>query len=501
MKVKVRLVPIVAIALLAILTLVTRYYALGPETGDIDEATFTIVAQSVLRGALPYELALDNKPAGFFYILSGVMGLFGQSNTVVRVFGSAMIFAAAIALLDVCRRYVSLGLATTLAALFIVAQASDIGNSTKSETIANLFVMLSLLVLLRWPGSNRASFTAGVLVSAGVLCRSNLSYLALGLALLHLAGLFWPAKLRLRRTGVVALGLGGLLPLALLILPYALGDELHLLWVGAVEVAFSQASASGGGFVGRMIMLPHSFVRILPGAAGALLVVAGIGIWQLRRTLLQRPELSRDAWLVGFYVVAIETSIIMSGTFYNHYMLQILGPLLVLAAIGLAGVDWSWRRWSVRFAMLGIVGSVLWFAPQGLFLAWQQVRGEVPRPIEAAAAVIRPELRPEDRIWATGWTHLILVYLDKDPILPVAAFPSNLTKAVIVAPLIRAGLMPEDGAHAAFSLLPRYITNDRAGAPRQLDDADAVEFDRRYRLIHSGEGVFVYRLLDEGGAT
>ena len=65
MKVKVRLVPLVAIALLGILTLATRYYALGPETGDIDEATFTIVAQSVLRGALPYELALDNKPAGF----------------------------------------------------------------------------------------------------------------------------------------------------------------------------------------------------------------------------------------------------------------------------------------------------------------------------------------------------------------------------------------------------------------------------------------------------
>lgn len=491
---RLKLNPALAILLLALLTLATRYYALAPETGDIDEATFTIVAQSVLRGALPYELALDNKPAGFFYILAGVMGLFGQSNTVVRVLGGVAILATAVVLLDVCRRYVSLGLATGLAALFVVAQAGDIGNSTKSELIANLFVLLSLAAFIRWPGSNRASFAAGVLVSIAVLCRTNLAYLALGLALLHLAAVAWPARLGLKRTSIVALGAGGLVPLALLMLPYALRGELQLLWIGAVETALSQASASGGGVVGRLIMLPHSFVRILPGAAGVLLVVAGIGIWQLRKTLKLQPQLSRDAWMAAFHVAMIEFSILMSGTFYNHYMLQVLAPLLVLGAIGLAGAHWDWRRWTTRLTALVVALSVLWFAPQGLLLGWQQVRGEVARPIAKAADVIRADLAPADQVWATGSTHLILVYLDRDPILPVAAFPSNLTKDVIVAPLVAAGLMPADGAHAALELRPRYVTTNDEGPPWQLDEADKLDFQRLYRLVHSGDGIFVYQL-------
>jgi len=490
-----RLTPATAILLLALLTLATRYYALGPETGDIDEATFMIVAQSVLRGALPYELALDNKPAGLFYVLAGVMGLFGQGSAVVRVFGGVLILATAVTLLGICRRYVSLGLATALAALFIAAQAGDIGNSTKSELIANLFVMLALLAILQWPNRNRASFGAGVLVSAAVLCRSNLAYLALALVLLHLAAVLWPARLGLRRSSILALAAGGLIPLALLVLPYALRGELYLLWVGAVQVPLSQAGGSGGGLIGRLIMLPHSFVRILPEVTGVLLVVAGIGIWQLRKVLQQRPELSRDAGLVAFFAVAIEFSILMSGTFYNHYMLQMLAPLLALAAIGLAGAEWDWRRWSARFIALGIAGAVLWFAPQGLYLAWQQVRGEVPRPIEAAAAAIRPELRPEDRVWATGSTHAILLYLNKNPILPVAAFPSNLTKDVIVRPLTMAGLMPEDGAHAAFALRPRFVITSREQPPGQLSEADQMEFGARYELWRSGDGVFVYRLM------
>lgn len=496
---KLRLTPALAFLLLALLTLATRFYALGPETGDIDEATFTVVAQSVLRGALPYEMALDNKPAGFFYILSGAMGLFGQSNTVVRVFGGVAILATAVVLLGVCRRYVSLGLATGLAALFVVAQAGDIGNSTKSELIANLFVLLSLLALVHWPGRNRASFAAGVPVSIAVLCRTNLAYLALGLALLHLAAVIWPVKLGLKRTSIVALGVGGLIPLALLMLPYALRGELHLLWIGAVETAFSQASASGGGIVGRLVMLPHSFVRILPAATGVLLVVAGIGIWQLRKTLRLRPELSRDTGLAAFYVAVIEFSILMSGTFYNHYMLQVLAPLLVFGAIGLAGAEWDWRRWATRFTALGVSASVLWFSPQSVLLGWQQARGEVARPIAAAADFIRADLQPADKVWATGSTHLILVYLDRDPILPVAAFPSNLTKDVIVAPLVAAGLMPADGPHAALELRPRYVTTNDDAPPRQLGVADKLEFQRLYRLVHSGDGIFVYRL--DGGST
>jgi len=489
---------VAAIIGLVALAFVARYYLLAPETGDIDEATFVVVAQSVLRGALPYETALDNKPAGFFYVLAGAMALFGRNVEVVRLFGSALVAGAALVLWILGRRYLSIVMATALAALFVMAQAGAIGDSTKSELVANLFVSASLLALVSLPGRNRDSFIAGLLIGCAVLSRTNLAYLALAVTLLHLAAVVRPDVVGLKRSGILALAAGGLLPLGLLVLPYALRGELQLLWIGVVEVAWSQAQGSRDAFE-RLILLPHSFVRILPSLAGLLLVVCGIGIWRTRAVLRERPELWRDVLLGWVYLVAIEFSVVMSGPFYNHYMLQVLPPLVLLGAIGFSGYEWSWRNWTPRLLAAGVGGGLLWFGALGVMTVWQQATGRLERPLRQAAVAMAPELGAKDRVWATGSTQLIYYYLDRDPILPVAVFPSNLTKAVIVAPLVRAGLMPNDGPHAALELRPRFVVTTSAEPPRQLSEADRQRFAEAYELWHSDGGVFVYRLSEELG--
>ena len=453
--------PWMAVVALIGLAFATRYYLLAPETGDIDEATFMVVAQSALRGALPYELALDNKPAGFFYVLAGLMLLFGQSIESVRLFGSAVVAATALVLWLLCRRYLSLAMATALAALFIVAQAGAIGDSTKSELVANLFVASSLLGLVALPGRNLGSFVAGLLLGCAVLMRTNLAYLALAVALLHLVALVWPGTAGLKRGGILALAVGGLLPLTVLMLPYALRGELQLLWIGAVEIAWSQAQGSRD-VLARLILLPHSFVRILPSLAGLLVVICGAGIWRTRAILRQRPELRSDVLLGWLYLLAIEFSIIMSGAFFNHYMLQVLPPLMLLGAIGFSGSAWALRQWMPRFIAAGVVGGFAWFGGLGVVVAWQQMHGELDRPLQRAATAMADELRDEDRVWATGSTQLIYFYLGKDPILPVAAFPANLARQVIVGPLARAGLMSADGPHAALALRPRWVITTAA---------------------------------------
>jgi hypothetical protein len=387
-------------------------------------------------------------------------------------------------------------MATALAGLFVVAQAGVIGDSTKSELVANLFVAASLLGLVALPRRNLGSFVAGLLLGCAVLTRTNLAYLALAVALLHLVALVRPGTAGLKRGEILALGVGGLLPLGALMLPYALRGELQLLFIGAVEIAWSQAQGSRDALA-RLILLPHSFVRILPSLAGLLVVLCGVGIWRTRAIWGQRPELRRDVLFGWLYLVAIEFSIIMSGAFYNHYMLQVLPPLVLLGAIGFSGSAWTLRHWVPRFIAAGILGGLAWFGGLGIVVAWQQIQGELDRPLQRAATAMAADLRAEDRVWATGNMQLIYFYLGKDPILPVAAFPSNLAKDVIVRPLARAGLMPEDGPHAAFALKPRWVITATAEPPGQLGEADRARFAELYEVWHSGNRVVVYRLIEE----
>jgi hypothetical protein len=486
---------VLALVFIIVLTFATQYYALRPETLDIDEATFMIVAQSALRGSLVYEHAFDNKPAGFFYLLAGVMGLFGQNSAVVRLFGDLSIALAAAAMLSLARRYVSLGIATGIVALFVVAQAGDLANSTKSEVVANAFVALSLVAYIRWPQSNWASFGAGLLIGCAVLVRTNLAYLALALALMHVIAAFRPDRFGLKRSSIFALAIGGLLLLGTLMIPYALQGQLQLLWVGLVEVPLSQA-VGGRDLLGRIIMVPHLLVRLLPGFSATFVIVAAIGIFRLHRVLAVRPELRRDAMLGWVYAAAIAVSIAQSGAFEDHYILQLFPPMLLLAAIGFSETKWSARSWPLWIMRIGIVAGVAWFVPASMGLVWDQVRGSVDRHQLEAANAIRTELAPDDLIWAVGREHIALLYLNRDPVLPVVAFPGNIVNGPIVTPLIRAGLMPENAPHAIIQMRPRFIVASRPGAPSPLSGDDKAVFDQSYDLWHSGGGTYVYRLRD-----
>lgn len=478
---------------LLLLALLTRHYILAPETGDIDEATFAVVAQSVLRGYLPYEMALDNKPAGFFYLLAGIMAVFGESVATVRLFGTALVGATAVALLTLCRRYLPLPTAATLAALFVVANAGDIGNSTKSELVANLFVSLSLLVLVKAKG-NWASLWSGLLISCAVLSRTNLAYLAAALAVVHLVATFRPGTLGFRREAILALGIGGLVPLSLLMLPYIARGDLHLLWLGAVEVALAH-SQGRRDILGMIVLLPHSIVRVLPSLAGLLIVMGGIALWSLwtRRSALS-ADTRRDVLLALTYLAAIQLSVLMSGTFYNHYMLQLLPPIVLLVAVGLGDPTWRLGGPINQLAQVAVGLGAAWYGWLGMLVLADQVSGRLERPLQAAAQLVSNEIAPEDKVWAAGSTQLILFYLNRDPVVPVAAFPPNLARPSITAPLERAGRMPSGGASAVLEMRPRYVVNSAPGAPSQLSEVEGEMFLEHYDLLWSEGRIHLYRL-------
>ncbi|WP_417308879.1 ArnT family glycosyltransferase [Devosia sp.] len=482
-------------AALILLAFATQHYALGSEQIDVDEATFMVVAQSVLRNGLPYIEALDNKPPLFFLILAGGMAAMGETVEAVRLFGDAAIAATAVILFVLCKRYVSQALAFALAAAFVVSHAGHLGESTNSEIIANLFVATSLLVLASLPNSNRASYAAGVMIGCAVLVRTNLVYLALGVTLLHLFAIYRPAAIGLRRWSVIALSFGGLTPLLAVVGLFALHGQLPLLWVAAVELPLEYAR-SRTGTVG-LVWIPLGFLRLVPGVSSVIVLLLILGLGSVMSLLRQDAPKTflRDRVIFATFLVSICLSIAMTGSFYNHYMLQTFPPVLGLGAVSLALAGKKLTNWVLTGTTAIVALGTVWFGVQGALLVSRQIAGEVDHPIADAAAAIEAYSGSDDSVWALG-NQLILFFLDRDPMLPIGAFPANLRREAMYAPLVRAGLMPADPMHAIFEQRPRYVVLSQFEPPSGLAAEDQTAFSEEYEQWWAQEGVVVARRIN-----
>lgn len=75
----------------------TQTGSLQREVIDWDESTFILMASDVLHGNLPYIERFDNKPPLMFFMLAGVMAMFGEQLLVIRLFGDFCIVASSVA--------------------------------------------------------------------------------------------------------------------------------------------------------------------------------------------------------------------------------------------------------------------------------------------------------------------------------------------------------------------------------------------------------------------
>ncbi|RYE51292.1 MAG: hypothetical protein EOP21_01745, partial [Hyphomicrobiales bacterium] len=165
---------VIAIAGLAALVTWTQIGSLRYELIDHDEATFMVMAQSILRGHLPYTEAFDNKPPGLFYALAATMWLFGQSLTSTRLLGDLCILGSTLCVLAAGRRYLPLWGATALASIYASAHLIKIAEYTSAEVVANLPMAGALLLLLRARRSYGGAFATGLLLALATLIRTNL---------------------------------------------------------------------------------------------------------------------------------------------------------------------------------------------------------------------------------------------------------------------------------------------------------------------------------------
>ena len=491
----------------AVILLGVRLWGIDAHTAyrySWDEATFIIMASSVLDGQLPYVGLFDIKPPGIYFALAGVFFVFGESLLAVRLFGTLCLLVVAILGYAIVRRQVSRVVAGLSIAVFCALTFHWEFLPTLTEHLAMALLMPAVWLLVAERDNPWQVFFIGVLLSSATLTRTNIAFAVLVIGFFYIYR-SWGPRARIPRVAVAAYTAGVLAPFVSLVVLYWLADGLDVLFLSLVRVPLSYASSQmsmmealyrHAGF--WMGMLRGFTSIILPATCYVLAGLAGYA-WSYRYG--QSVDANNRLLLV---LAAVSVSVVAGGAAYIHYQLQILPLLLALAGIGVGTLCARAWRWQVLFTALAVVivgASLARFGGDGAN-AVRTLTTDRGSDLRMAAERILDDRRDGDTVYAPKY-HLIYWYLEQRPPSRIV-HPSALLNDAIMRPLVEEGYVPETEPQKWLGGDARYIVMDAQEEVSYLSDEGRGQLDSiiqtRYALwVEIGELV-VYKRTD-GGAV
>ncbi len=441
------------------LALATRLPIMHRSVLDWDESLYFIMAQQWRAGHLPYTMVWDNKPIGIYVIFAAFQALI-PGVAAIRVATAlcvALLAATAFRITSILTRERAAG--WVAGGLLVICSLSNDGLSANTELFMAACTALAVLAVV----ADAPAWAAGLALGCGFMIKYVMAPEALLLLLLlyHRRG---PrdVAIALAAAAVPVLAAAGL---------YAASGHLPLWWDCSVLSNFRRAG-----------------VKIRPGVLGAALSTQAwrwgplyltafiVAFGARRRGFTSNFSL---LWLLGALLGAASAK-----SFYDHYFLQALPALCVLAGIG-------WARLPTGGAVRDVAMLALVTLP--LHAGWQALR-------EASG----PDLPVEIAATLTAAHAQSLYVFDSQPIiyaltgLPAPTrfvLPSELTGLTL--PQV-AGVQPVAEVRRILATQPQYIVR-RAPPPGPdvgsppvyavLDEALAAH----YTLVQDWPGAALYK--------
>ena len=435
--------------------IVVRFPFFFPAVIDWDESTLILMGQGILDGQLPYVELWDNKPPVSFLVYSFFVGMLGKSIVAVRIGG--LLFVLGTSYLTYFTGKVIWGyraglLAATLCIIFI--SAADSGQATMTEIIAILPLMGALALLVVKEYNTRVLFATGFLLAIAGLVRLNLAYVALFVGLY----LFFVLLQRPRRNvylKLLAYVAGGLLPIIIIAVPYLVVGHGRL-WISSVFLApLNYASAGHSILEVLMLQLHRGF------ATNALLWAAFlIGAAQLAANWTQQTKNQKQGVMViGVFLLAIVWSIVTGGAAHEHYLIQIV-PLLSLVAGFLFDGLWT-TRYRLAVLLLVLLGLLVPAKPIVAQYAVVAERFANGQPLssgaayEIAAFIAKENPRKEPMYLLTD--HIVYWFTDTKPLTRSTTHPSNLGKEYMLETFAGPGATAKSEMARILAMKPLFI--------------------------------------------
>ncbi|WP_068075616.1 ArnT family glycosyltransferase [Novosphingobium lentum] len=340
-----------AFLILALFTLATRAWIFGDPVVNIDEQFYLMVGDRMLHGSLPYVDIWDRKPIGLFLIYAAACRLFADAVWGYQIMATISVILTSSLLFAMARRATSFWPALAGAAVYPAWLLVFGGVGGQSPVFYDL------------PMAMAAAWTLKLVIEP-----RNRNVTAEGCAIMVLAGIAMQIK-------YVAMFEGIFFGLTLLWLGLSRGRSLLVLAGHAVVWVLSAllptvaawgvyaAMGHGDAFVQANFLSIFGDTNPLLEAVGRLaaltfglsplLLCFGI-VWR-RRAGMDEAAPRAVAWMLG-WAIASYAGFLIYGIWYDHYVLPVLMPLSLVAALAFGSVGW-WRRLTGLVIGLGLVGG------------------------------------------------------------------------------------------------------------------------------------------------
>jgi hypothetical protein len=342
-----------------------------------DEGEYAYIAQRWLRGEVPYRDAFDQKPPGAFAAYALFFRMFGESIEAIH-WGTQLYTLITLALIVLAgRRLFGLGagLTAALLAAFMTADCCVLGNAANTETFLTLPLTVGFLATLQAVERSSAGWAAiaGACGTLAMLCKQ----VALPNAAFHFLLLLAAGRRRLAL--VAAYVAGAAVALAPVVGYFADAGALREFWDCVVghNLAYARrvpVYLYPGTFLGSFLPVVRQWWPIL-GFAGVTLCTPD------ERPSVLSPWL-RPRRLAGLWLLASFAGVSVGGYYREHYYIQAIPPLAVLAGrgVGILASRWAPRRQTVTAVALSVAAVVY-----GVLIApWYYLTGT---PAEKCSAI------------------------------------------------------------------------------------------------------------------
>ena len=402
-----------------------------PEIGD--PTIYDYVAQSILRGQLPYRDVIDIKTPGSQY-LSAAAIVVGKVFDLRDIFAIRALHVLLVGLLSaltflVAKKYLRSSLAGAIAILIPllrepIAKAFIGGTQPKLPMI--IFGLLTLLMIAK-----DRPLAAGVFSMLACLCWQP-GLMFTGTAVLIFSRYFTSWR-DLKALKVLA---GAVIPLAIVFVYFYSKGALGDLWAWTITYNYSVFGPEAGPTLGNAIkhiwlisrrVFEREILIVLWSGLGLLLFLFARAGERLRgRAALESPDLYRDA-------------IVFPPLIYGAFILiNFQGPPDLIPLFPFAGIFAGWLfvgfgRMAGRMIPVGVLSrpfasSIVGVGVFVVILAVVFVRavtfqlgGLKLKDQDAAIQQLRQELQPEDKIYVHGAVE-ILVLLNTPNLNPYVDF-------------------------------------------------------------------------------
>lgn len=326
------------------------------EPFERDEGLYAHIGQIILKGGLPYRDAMDQKPPGIHYIYATLIATFGATTEGIRI-GTALYSAGTVLALFFCARQV-FGMSSGLwaALLYGIFSAGPLirGSSSNSEVFMVLPVVLSIYLLILWAEKPKSLFLAvsGILLGCAMVIKT--------VALPHvLAGFLFIIITAYRKRGWRNAVIGGAIfsvcsvaPLAVTTLFFYAKGAFQDYYYWTIEFNKMYGKTSPAEFFHRMRLgMTRTAPELLP-----LVTLATIALFRI----CSAQRTGKAFFLVASLVAAF-VGLSMPTKFFEHYFIQLVPPLAILAGAGMADLC-NQRRVTASMALIPVLAAVIYWA-------------------------------------------------------------------------------------------------------------------------------------------